>query len=221
MAIDIKKTLLLIVDVQNDFCPGGALAVNDGDKIVPRINSLAKVVAGHGGRVAAVQDWHPQNHVSFASTYKNKNPGDTIDTAFVKGQTLWPDHCVQGTNGADFHKDLDTKPMSWIFRKGTNPDMDSYSAFFDNDRKTATGLDALVKFLKLDTVIICGLATDYCVFYSALDSRQLGFKTIVVKDAVAGVDTPAGSVEKAITMMKAHGVDFKTSSDLVEDIRKW
>jgi len=221
MAIDILKTLLLIVDVQNDFCPGGALGVKDGDKIINPINNLSKIVAGNGGKVAAVQDWHPLRHVSFASTYKNKNHGETIDTPLVKGQTLWPDHCVHGTSGAEFHKDLDTKNMTWILRKGISPDLDSYSAFFENDRKTPTGLGALTVFFGINTIIICGLATDYCVFYSALDARQLGLKTIIAKDAVCGVDIPEGSVEKSITMMKAHGVDFISSSDLVEDIRKW
>ncbi|MDR2964144.1 MAG: bifunctional nicotinamidase/pyrazinamidase [Treponema sp.] len=219
MTIEVNKTLLLIVDVQNDFCPGGALAVNDGDKIIGPINSLSKVLTDCGGKVAAVQDWHPQNHVSFASTHKNKTPGETIDTNLVKGQTLWPDHCVQGTGGSEFHKDLDTKPITWILRKGTNPNLDSYSAFFENDRKTSTGLEALVKFLGIDTVIIGGLATDYCIFYSAVDARQLGLKTIVVTDAVAGVNYPEGSVEKSIATMKAQGVDFISSSDLLKNIR--
>lgn len=221
MAIDVTKTLLLIVDVQNDFCPGGALAVADGDKVIPPINRLSKVTAANGGRVAAVQDWHPQRHISFASAHKDKTPGDIIDTPLVKEQNLWPDHCVQGTWGAEFHKDLDNKIITWILRKGANPNLDSYSAFFENDRKTSTGLEALVKFLDINTVIIGGLATDYCVFYSAVDCRQLGINAIVAEDAIKGVDRPPGSVDKSITIMKTYGVEFVHSDDLIEEIRKW
>ena len=194
MTIDITKTLFLIVDIQNDFCPGGALAVNDGDKIITAINSLSKIIAGKGGRVAASQDWHPQDHVSFEST--------------------WPPHCVQGTPGADFHKDLDLKPVSLIIRKGFRKELDSYSAFFENDRTTPTGLEGWIHSLGIETVVLGGIASDYCVFYSAMDSRKAGFRTIVVSDAVKGVGIPEGSVEAAIKEMEAEGVEFICSGEI-------
>jgi nicotinamidase/pyrazinamidase len=228
---NISRTLLLIIDVQNDFCPAytnssgwshedGALAVKDGGAVIAPLNALSKALVLKNGRVAATQDWHPNNHVSFASSYKNKNPGDTVDTDSVKGQTLWPDHCVQGTVGAALHDELDLKPVSLIIRKGINVDIDSYSAFFENDRCTSTGLEGGIKQMNIETVIIGGLATDYCVFYSAMDSRRLGFHTIVASDAVRGVGIPEGSVEKAESMMKAAGVDFIASKELLDNIRR-
>jgi len=198
MAINIDKTLLLLVDVQNDFCPDGALAVKDGDKIIQPLNVLAKIIAEKGGKVAATQDWHPVGHVSFE---------------------VWPSHCVQGTVGADFHKELDTKLVSLIVRKGFRPNLDSYSAFFENDRKTSTGLEGWIKTLGLETVILGGLATDYCVFYSAMDSKQLGFQTIVISDAVRGVGLPEGSIEKAIDEMKNADIKFITSTELMESLK--
>jgi nicotinamidase/pyrazinamidase len=230
MSFNISKTLLLIIDVQNDFCPeytsasgdkypGGALAVNDGCAVVQPLNSLSKAIAAKGGRVAATQDWHPNGHVSFASSHNGKNPGDIIDTSAVKGQALWPDHCVQGTAGAAFHEALDLNPVSLIIRKGFRKEIDSYSAFFENDRCTSTGLEGGIKQMNIETVIIGGLATDYCVFYSAMDSRRLGFNTIIVEDAVRGVDYPAGSVEKALAEMRAAGILFASSAQLLQEIR--
>jgi nicotinamidase/pyrazinamidase len=160
------------------------------------------------------QDWHPADHVSFASSHSGKNPGEVIDTDLVKGQMLWPAHCVQGTNGADFHKDLNLNTVSMIIRKGFNKNLDSYSAFFENDKKTPTGLEGFLRSLGTETVIMGGLATDYCVFFSAMDCRKLGFKTIVVSDAVRGVGLPEGSIENAIKSMKAEGIEFISSSDL-------
>jgi nicotinamidase/pyrazinamidase len=219
--MDIFKTLLLIIDVQNDFCPGGALAVNEGDEVVKPLNELAKAISFRDGRVAATQDWHPAFHVSFASSYKNKNPGDTIDTSLVKGQTRWPEHCVQGTNGAAFHKDLNIDYFTMILRKGFRKDLDSYSAFYENDRKTPTGLEGFLRTAGIENVIIGGLATDYCVYYSAMDCKKAEFKTIVVSDAVRGVGLPEGSVEKAVTMMRAFGIEFQTSVDLLKSMRSW
>jgi len=215
---DISKTLLLIIDVQNDFCPGGALAVAQGDAVVAPINALSQAIAAKGGRAAATQDWHPQGHVSFASSHNGKNSGDLIDTDVVKGQALWPDHCVQGTQGAAFHEQLDLKPVSLIIRKGFRIGLDSYSAFFENDRCSSTGLEGAIKQLNVQTVIIGGLATDYCVFYSAMDCRRLGFRTIIASDAVRGVGIPEGSVEKAVSAMKAEGIEFFTSTELLEKI---
>jgi len=217
--MNIAKTLLLIIDVQNDFCPGGALAVNEGDAVVSPLNKLSAALAEKGGRVAATQDWHASGHISFASSHGGKKPNDVIDTPLVKQQVLWPDHCVQGASGADFHKDLDTKPVSVIIRKGIHKNIDSYSAFYENDRKTKTGLEGYLKSLGIKTVIIGGIATDYCVFYSAMDCKKLGFNTIIASDAVRGVGFPEGSVEKAIAEMKSKKIEFLTSQELLDKIR--
>jgi len=219
MISNIKRTLLLIIDVQNDFCPGGALAVQDGDGVIAPLNALSAALAAAGGRTAATQDWHPAGHSSFASAHTDKKPGDIIDLAGVQGQVLWPDHCVQGTRGAAFHEQLDLNPVSLIIRKGFRKEMDSYSAFFENDRCTSTGLEGGIKQMNIETVIIGGLATDYCVFYSAMDSRRLGFNTIVVNDAVRGVNYPDGSAERAIAEMKANGINFAASGELLETLR--
>jgi len=219
MSFDISKTLLLMVDVQNDFCPGGALAVNDGGAVVAPLNALSQALAAKGGRVAATQDWHPAGHVSFASSHNGKNPGDVIDASNVQGQVLWSDHCVQGTAGAAFHADLDLKPVSLIIRKGFRQWLDSYSAFFENDRCSSTGLEGALKQTNIQTVIIGGLATDYCVFYSAMDSRRLGFRTIVASDAVRGVGSPPGSMESALSEMKSAGIEFLSSAEILEKLR--
>ncbi|MCL2181326.1 MAG: bifunctional nicotinamidase/pyrazinamidase [Treponema sp.] len=216
MKINAAKTLLIIVDVQNDFCPGGALAVNDGGAVTAPINALSSALSQKGGRAAATQDWHPGDHVSFASRHSGKKSGDIIDTPFVKGQVLWPDHCVQGTNGAGFHPELDTTPVSVVIRKGFNKDIDSYSAFFENDRQTKTGLEGYLRSLSIETVILGGIATDYCVFFSAMDCKKLGFETIIASDAVRGVGFPEGSVEKAIAEMKSAGIEFYTTSEILE-----
>ena len=214
MTVNAPETLLLIIDVQNDFCPGGALAVNEGDAVVPPLNALARALAAKGGRAAATQDWHPAGHVSFASSHNGKKPGDTVDTPLVKGQALWPDHCVQGTRGAAFHEELDLNPVSLIIRKGFRSGLDSYSAFFENDQKTPTGLDGWINGLGIKTVILGGLATDYCVFFSAMDCKNLGFNTIIASDAVRGVGFPEGSVEKAVAAMKEAGIIFASSKEL-------
>ncbi|GHV94110.1 nicotinamidase [Spirochaetia bacterium] len=224
------KTLLLAIDVQNDFCPAytlvsgektadGALAVQNGDEVIAPLNALAAAFVAAGGRVAATQDWHPAEHVSFASSHNGKKPGDIIDFAAVKGQVLWMDHCVQGKWGAAFHDKLDLKPVSLIVRKGFRKELDSYSAFFENDRETPTGLAPWIRGLGIDTIVLGGLATDYCVFYSALDAKRLGFNTIVASDAVRGVGYPAGSVEKAIEEMQAAEIGFATSAELIKELR--
>jgi len=218
MVLNKSKTTLLIIDVQNDFCPGGALAVNDGDKVVSPLNAISNALAEKGARVVATQDWHPAGHISFASSHNGKKPGDVIDTPLVKGQNLWVDHCVQGTQGADFHKDLDVKPISLIVRKGFHKDIDSYSAFFENDRKTQTGLESYLRGLGIETVIIGGIATDYCVFFSVMDCKKLGFYVIVAEDAVRGVGFPEGSVEKAITTMKNAGIQFISSKEILNSL---
>ena len=220
MLFNITKTLLLIIDVQNDFCPGGTLAVQDGDGVIAPLNTLSRAFAKNGGRVAVTQDWHPPGHVSFASSHSGKKPGDIIDTNAVQGQLLWPDHCVQGSVGAAFHRELELNTVNLFFRKGYRPQLDSYSAFFENDHSTSTGLEGAIKQMNIETVIMGGLATDYCVLYSAMDCRRLGFNTIIISDAVRGVDYPPGSSEKAINDMRAVGIDFIDSAQLMGEIHQ-
>jgi len=219
MILDATKTLLLITDVQYDFCPGGALAVEDGDGVIKPLNELSRLLVAKGGYAAITQDWHPADHVSFASSHNGRKPGETIDTSLVKGQMLWPDHCVQGTKGACIHEEIDQKPVSLIIRKGFRNDLDSYSAFFENDLKTPTGLEGWIKFLGIDTVIMGGIATDYCVFYGAMDCKNLGFNTIIASDAVRGVGFPEGSIDKAVKTMKDNGIIFYTSKELLDALK--
>ena len=200
---------LLIVDVQNDFCPGGSLAVPGGDEVVDVINRVSHRFA----RVVATQDWHPPGHVSFASSHAGRSPLERVEAHGVN-QLLWPDHCVQGSWGAELHAGLDLRPVGCIIRKGTNPAIDSYSAFFENDRKTPTGLKDLLFELGISRLYVTGLATDYCVLASALDAARLGFRTTVVVDAVRGVDAPPGSVEQAFAEMGAAGVERTDSAEL-------
>ncbi|RLZ12686.1 bifunctional nicotinamidase/pyrazinamidase [Faecalibacter macacae] len=174
---------LIIVDIQNDFIPGGSLAVTDGDKIISRINELQKKF----DLVVATQDWHPANHKSFASQHDGMNPFDVIDLNGLQ-QTLWPDHCIQSTKGAEFHKDLNTNKIEAIFRKGTNPEIDSYSGFFDNGRKKATGLHGYLQERKVTSVFVCGLAADFCVYYTALDALSLGYETTILDESTKAID---------------------------------
>jgi len=206
MKLDYNYSALLIVDAQNDFCQGGALEVKGGDKVIEPLNRMVAFFTERNGRVVATQDWHPENHASFAASHKGKNPYEMIDLGEVRNQILWPKHCVQGSPGAEFHKDLDMRPVNFIIRKGFRRDIDSYSAFFENDHKTSTGLNGLFSSLSVKTVVIGGLATDYCVFYSALDAAALGYKTIVLSDAVCGIDIPAGSIEQALRLLEKAGV---------------
>ncbi|MDR1929143.1 MAG: bifunctional nicotinamidase/pyrazinamidase [Treponema sp.] len=196
MNINFAKSALIEVDVQNDFCPGGSLAVNEGDKVAAPLNDFARRFNAAGAPVIATQDWHPAGHCSFASSGRKA----------AEGEVLWPDHCVQGTAGSDFHPDLDIRPVTLIIRKGFRPSIDSYSAFFENDRKTITGLAGFLKDLGVDTVYMGGLATDYCVFFSAMDALKLGFAVYLLRDAVRGVGYPEGSVERALSSMKDAGV---------------
>ena len=214
MSIISNNSALIVIDVQNDFCPGGALEVEKGDEVIGPLNRLSRLFSARSGRIIATQDWHPGNHVSFASSHQNKNPGDSIDLPGVKGQILWPDHCVQGKEGAGFHKSLEMNHTSLIIRKGFRTALDSYSAFFENDRKTSTGLDGFLKALSIDTLVLGGLATDYCVLYSALDAAALGYKTYAAGDAVRGVNYPPGSVERAHKLMEEAGVIIINSGDL-------
>jgi nicotinamidase/pyrazinamidase len=201
--------VLLVVDVQNDFCPGGSLAVRDGDRVVPVINALA----GSFRRVVATQDWHPAGHVSFASSHPDRKPFESIRLGDLD-QTLWPDHCVAGTSGAEFHPQLDTRGFDLILRKGSDPGLDSYSAFFENDRRTATGLAPYLEGLGLRRVFLAGLATDYCVYHSAIDALRLGFEVHVITDACRGIDSPPGSLQERLRELREAGAALSNSGEL-------
>ena len=183
MQIKADEDLLLIIDVQNDFCPGGALAVADGDAVVPVINRLS----GRFEHVVLTQDWHPAGHSSFASSHPGKAAFESVTMAYGP-QTLWPDHCIQGTPGAAFHADLATDKAQLVIRKGFRPGIDSYSAFFENDKTTPTGLAGYLRERGLRRVFLVGLATDFCVHYSAVDARRLGFEVVVIDNACRGID---------------------------------
>jgi nicotinamidase/pyrazinamidase len=200
--------VLLVVDVQNDFIPGGALPVKEGDLIVPLVN---RVAAGFE-HVIMTQDWHTPSHISFASAHPGKKPFETTKLAYGV-QVLWPDHCVQGTAGADFHKDLKIPHAELVIRKGYRKQMDSYSAFYEADGKTTTGLAGYVRDRGFRQVFLVGLATDFCVCWSALDARKVGLGALVVEDACRGIDTE-GSLAKAWDQMTKAGVKRIRSADL-------
>jgi nicotinamidase/pyrazinamidase len=192
--------LLLIIDVQNDFCPGGALAVADGDAVVPVINRLAE----RFDHVGLTQDWHPSGHSSFADSHPGSTPFETIRMPYGR-QTLWPDHCVQGTAGAAFHPQLLTERAELVIRKGFRSEIDSYSAFFENDRRTPTGLAGYLRERGLKRIFLAGLATDFCVHYSAVDARRLGFNTVLVEAGCRAIDL-GGSLDAAWVAMAEAGV---------------
>jgi len=194
------EDLLLVIDVQNDFCPGGALAVADGDAVVPAINRLA----GRFAHVVLTQDWHPRGHSSFASSHHGRAPFETIAMPYGQ-QTLWPDHCIQGTAGAAFHRELETTRAELIIRKGFRPSVDSYSAFFENDRTTPTGLAGYLRERGFRRVFLAGLATDFCVNYSAVDACRLGFAAVVIESACRAIDL-GGSLDAAWAGMAKAGV---------------
>jgi nicotinamidase/pyrazinamidase len=202
------QDVLLVVDVQNCFTPGGSLAVNDGDKIIPIINRLAPAFE----HVVLTQDWHTPGHVSFASTHPGKKPFETTSLPYGT-QVLWPDHCVQGTQGAELHKDLRIPHAELIIRKGYRKQMDSYSAFFEADGKTTTGLAGYVKDRGFRHVYLVGLATDFCVCWSALDARKVGLGASVIEDACRGIDAD-GSLAKAWKDMLGAGVKRIKSTDI-------
>lgn len=193
---------LIVVDVQNDFCPGGALAVPQGDEIVPLVNGLVSRFS----LVVATQDWHPADHVSFAVNHPDRQPGDVVSLEDGP-QVLWPVHCVQNSLGAAFHPRLDASRFARVFRKGTDPRIDSYSGFFDNRRRHATGLHEFLRQSGVNRVFVCGLATDYCVRWTALDAVALGYRVAMIRDACRGVGIPPGEVEKAWREMVAAGVE--------------
>ncbi len=203
-----EDDVLLVVDVQNDFCPGGGLAVPEGDAVVPVINRIAPDFA----HVVLTQDWHPPGHDSFASSHAGRAPFETIEAAYGP-QTLWPDHCVQGTRGAAFHADLETARAELVIRKGFRRAVDSYSAFYENDRTTPTGLAGYLRERAMKRLFLAGLATDFCVFYSALDAAKAGFAAVLIEDACRAIDLD-GSLAAAKDAMGRAGVTFITSAAL-------
>ena len=196
------KKALLVIDVQNDFCPAGALEVAGGNEIIPYINEeMVKYDC-----VVLTQDWHPKGHSSFATSHEGKNPLELIKMPYGD-QVLWPDHCVQGSKGAEFHPDLNIEQANAIIRKGSNPCIDSYSAFFENDRKTPTGLDGYFKSLEIEKINLVGLATDFCVNFSAQDAANLGYKVSVLEKMCRAIDLN-GSLAAAKSEMQDCGVEF-------------
>jgi nicotinamidase/pyrazinamidase len=203
-----ENTALIVVDVQNDFCPGGALAVPGGDEVVAPINRLIEKF----GAVVLTQDWHPAGHASFASSHPGKAPFASVEFSYGP-QTLWPDHCVQGTRGAAFHPQLVFDKAQLIVRKGFRAPIDSYSAFFENDRRTTTGLAGYLRERGIESIVLAGLATDFCVAYSALDAARLGFGVSVIMDASRAIDLN-GSLAEAERQMAAAGVRRVTATGL-------
>jgi len=203
---------LILVDIQSDFLPGGSLAVPDGDGVIPVANRLQD----HFGLVVATQDWHPADHGSFAATHEGRNVGEVIDLNGIE-QILWPVHCVQETPGADFAPGLETGGIGRVFHKGTDPGIDSYSTFFDNGHVRTTGLTDYLRERGVTEVWLAGLATDYCVKFSALDAIKEGFKTCVVEDGCRGVGLAPGDVTKGIEEMRDAGVSVVQSDEVAGD----
>ena len=200
-----EQDVLLVVDVQNDFCPGGALAVPEGDRVVPLVNDLA----ARFSHVVLTQDWHPRGHLSFASSHPGKQPYQTIDVAYG-AQVLWPDHCVQGTRGAAFHDDLAIPHAELVLRKGYHRGIDSYSAFFENDRTTRTGITGYLRERGFTRVFLVGLAFDFCVRYSSEDAHREGFTAVVIEDACRGIDID-GSMAATRARLRDLGIPCTTA----------
>jgi nicotinamidase/pyrazinamidase len=196
-----RKTLI-VTDVQNDFCPGGGLPVEGGDEVVPLINRLLPKF----DLVVLTQDWHPPDHSSLASNHPGAEPFSTVEMSYGE-QVLWPDHCIQGSRGAQFHPELETNAADLIVRKGADPKIDSYSAFFENDHATSTGLAGYLRDRGAGTLYLAGLATDFCVRWSAVDAAKLGFSVVLVEDACRAINLE-GSLTEALREMKKHGVSF-------------
>jgi len=213
-AVRVKDTdVLVIVDMQNDFMPSGALAVKGGDEIVAPINRLAELFHSRDRLVVMTQDWHPLNHLSFASTHGMK-PYAPYESEGI-GPVLWPDHCIQGTTGADFHSRIQARLAKAIIRKGYHVAVDSYSTFIENDKKTHTGLSGYLNALGKERVFLCGLALDYCVYHSAVDGRDLGFDVVVPVDLAKAIDSPPGRLSETLEIMVDRQVEFVTSTDIV------
>ncbi len=203
---------LVLTDLQVDFCPGGALPVPRGDEVIPVANRLAALF----GLVVATQDRHPPGHLSFAASHPGRKPGETIDLLGLP-QVLWPVHCVQGTPGADFHPAIDRAPIARVFHKGVDREIDSYSGFFDNGHRRATGLGEFLEGRGVTDVYLCGLATDYCVKWSALDAVSLGFRVFLVPEACRAIDLRPGDGRRAIEEMESHGVQVVPADEIAPE----
>ena len=208
--ISSEADVLIVVDAQNDFCPGGALAVPEGDAVMPLANRLARAF----DNIVLTQDWHPPGHKSFASSHPGKAAYEAVVMPYGP-QVLWPDHCVQGTEGADFHPGLVIPHVALVIRKGFRASIDSYSAFFENDHETPTGLTGYLRGRGLARVFLCGLATDFCVQYSALDAVKEGFGAVLIEDASRGIDLD-GSLSAAMTAMRDAGVEIAQSTEIID-----
>lgn len=209
MLKQVKQSVLIVVDVQNGFTPGGNLAVANADEIIPKINQLAQKFE----HIVLTQDWHPDQHISFADNHPNKNPFVTIELDYGR-QVLWPKHCVQGTHDAEFHPHLNIPTAQLIIRKGCHQNIDSYSAFMEADRKTPTGLNGYLREHQINTVFIVGIATDFCVAWTAIDAAELGFDTYVIEDACKAIDLN-GSLQQAWQDMSQKGVHRIEASSIL------
>ncbi len=204
-----SRDALIIVDMQNDFIPGGSLAVEEGDLIIEGINQIADYFKKKKATIVLTQDWHPKNHLSFASNHPGKSPGDpfTSENGAI-GPVLWPDHCVQNTKGAEFHKDLKINLADEIIKKGMNPKVDSYSGFQDNDKKSETGLRDFLNSKNIQRIFVCGLTLDYCGYYTAMDGFDFGYKVYFLVELTKGVDVPKDNVKNALETMNKTGIKF-------------
>jgi nicotinamidase/pyrazinamidase len=215
IAVDTNTDILGLIDIQPTFMPGGELAVADGAQVVPAANRLLK---HHFTHAFATQDWHPAGHSSFASTHKGRAPYDTIEMPYGP-QTLWPDHAIQGSAGAELHPDIWAPRIELIIRKGFRPEIDSYSAFYENDRRTQTGLTGYLRERGFTRVFLAGLATDFCVAFSAEDAMRAGFAAIVVEDACRAIELPLEGKENTLTAARSRlaglGISFVTMDDLI------
>lgn len=209
MLKQVKQSVLIVVDVQNGFTPGGNLAVENADEIIPKINQLAQKFE----HIVLTQDWHPDQHISFADNHPNKNPFETIELDYGR-QVLWPKHCVQGTHDAEFHPHLNIPTAQLIIRKGCHQNIDSYSAFMEADRKTPTGLNGYLREHQINTLYIVGIATDFCVAWTAIDAAELGFDTYVIEDACKAIDLN-GSLQQAWQDMLQKGVHRIEASSIL------
>ncbi len=207
----MKKTALILVDVQRDFVPGGLLGVPEGDQIIPIVDRLVHMSFDC---IIATKDWHPKDHGSFAPVHERR-PGDIVDLGGIE-QILWPVHCVQGTPGSEFVAGWDTSKVNKVFQKGTEPLVDSYSTFFDNARRRATGLEEFLRSREITHIFLAGLATDYCVKYSAMDALDLGFETYIIEDACRGIERHPGDIDHALHIIKGLGGHVCNSSDVPE-----
>jgi len=204
-----KIDALLIIDIQNDFIPGGSLPVEEGELIIKDVNKIGKKFKKKGGQVVLTQDWHPQNHLSFASNHPGTKPGDEFTSQDgAIGPILWTDHCIQNTEGAQFHKNLKVKLANKIVQKGMNPNVDSYSGFQDNDKKSETGLREYLHSMNIKRIFVCGLALDYCCYFTAMDGIDFEFDVYFLVEQTRGIDLPEGNINAALDNMKAKGIKF-------------